>query len=474
MQPEMPACVQNAMMKDKKPFTYTPGGIDLSQIKSPRMARRIERNANCEGVTNQPKVSPLAQVTSLFGVRRRLTLYLINGKYFFLLQQNGQQSAPGPRPVASSVGLPVQVFPTGPPPPPPAPMKSHLAPQPPAAPRPSPARSPQNFEPPPMGCRPEIKIPANPMAALRKVPKPEPKNDFWIEEYRKERSKSPMPGDGNTSREQSNAPGGPEETHIPEPVRQFSENKPQDTIDGSQGYTDYNAGQYADNRKSNPTQSPNDYRNPNSYSEKAPNNQNSYSTNYTNGTNGNTNDAGNNDRPINKPLLSQQDRINSPFTTASPTPSNLPKPLSPIKSAQEPDTQYYVRATQQQKPPHNAPNPVQNQWPPADAAQARVASSPARSINPTARVVSPPPRVMSPHARVMSPPPAQNSTNNARNVRLTQPLPFQLILIHFLSCSLNSGQSGIAVYSTQHTREPRIKQTAARQSSDTTVDGNTR
>lgn len=39
--PEAPACVQNAMMtKDKKPFTYTPGGIDLSQIKSPRMAKR--------------------------------------------------------------------------------------------------------------------------------------------------------------------------------------------------------------------------------------------------------------------------------------------------------------------------------------------------------------------------------------------------------------------------------------------------
>ena len=38
---EAPACIQNAMMtKDKKPFTYTPGGIDLSQIKSPRMAKR--------------------------------------------------------------------------------------------------------------------------------------------------------------------------------------------------------------------------------------------------------------------------------------------------------------------------------------------------------------------------------------------------------------------------------------------------
>lgn len=63
-QPEIPSCVQNAMLtKDKKPFTYTPGGIDLSQIKSPRMAQRISRNANMEGVTNQPKPSPLAQVS---------------------------------------------------------------------------------------------------------------------------------------------------------------------------------------------------------------------------------------------------------------------------------------------------------------------------------------------------------------------------------------------------------------------------
>ncbi|XP_021712844.1 EH domain-binding protein 1 [Aedes aegypti] len=59
---EPPACVQNAMMRrDKQPFTYTPGGIDLSQIKSPRMAKRISRNAQSEGVSNQPKVSPLAQ-----------------------------------------------------------------------------------------------------------------------------------------------------------------------------------------------------------------------------------------------------------------------------------------------------------------------------------------------------------------------------------------------------------------------------
>ncbi|XP_073823044.1 uncharacterized protein isoform X6 [Musca autumnalis] len=50
---EAPACVQNAMNRDKKPFTYTPGGIDLSQIKSERMAKRLARNACAEGAAGQ-------------------------------------------------------------------------------------------------------------------------------------------------------------------------------------------------------------------------------------------------------------------------------------------------------------------------------------------------------------------------------------------------------------------------------------
>lgn len=41
------------MTKDKKPFTYTPGGIDfLAEIRSPRMQRRISKNAADEGVTS--------------------------------------------------------------------------------------------------------------------------------------------------------------------------------------------------------------------------------------------------------------------------------------------------------------------------------------------------------------------------------------------------------------------------------------
>lgn len=68
---EPPACVQNAMMtKDKKPFTYTPGGLDLSQIKSPRMARRLTRNANSEGVDGTqlqppPQAPPPAPVPQM-------------------------------------------------------------------------------------------------------------------------------------------------------------------------------------------------------------------------------------------------------------------------------------------------------------------------------------------------------------------------------------------------------------------------
>ncbi|KAL1378064.1 hypothetical protein pipiens_015844 [Culex pipiens pipiens] len=72
---------------------------------------------------------------------------------------------------------------TAPPPPPPPvlpPPASKVSPK------------PQSFEPPPMGCRPEIKIPPNPIANLRKAPRPQPKNDFWIQEYRNEKLNDPV------------------------------------------------------------------------------------------------------------------------------------------------------------------------------------------------------------------------------------------------------------------------------------------
>lgn len=95
--PEPPACVQNAMMtKDKKPFTYTPGGLDLSEIRSPRMAKRITRNAAAEGVGAVPQ-SPQAERAPL----------------------------PPSALAAMQPQTSIQVFPGGvPPPPPPPPGKS--------------------------------------------------------------------------------------------------------------------------------------------------------------------------------------------------------------------------------------------------------------------------------------------------------------------------------------------------------------
>ncbi|KAM7352000.1 uncharacterized protein ACRADG_004679 isoform 2-T2 [Cochliomyia hominivorax] len=217
---EAPACVQNAMMtKDKKPFTYTPGGIDLSQIKSERMAKRLARNAQAEGATGQQQ-------------QNRPTV----------ANQSPGSASPNATAAmgAAALGMPFQVLP---PPPPPAPGKNLNGGSAPAPPPPPPSSSsnfsntgttlapptsndsggaggrgsapnspnmprksptPQRFEPPPMGFRPEIKIPPNPMAALRKVPPPVEKNTFWKDEYVKERSKSPMVESSNNNNNNNN------------------------------------------------------------------------------------------------------------------------------------------------------------------------------------------------------------------------------------------------------------------------------
>lgn len=160
------------MTKDKKPFTYTPGGIDLSQIKSPRMAKRVQKNALSEGVTGPPKMSPLAQ---------------------------SNQTQQPPCMAKDMTGMPFQVFPTGPPAPPPMPVKKlqqplsengtqngtrKKSPQPPT----------QHYEPPPMGFRPEIKIPQNPIANLKPTPRPQQNDDFWIEEYKSDKAAEPVLG----------------------------------------------------------------------------------------------------------------------------------------------------------------------------------------------------------------------------------------------------------------------------------------
>ena len=127
----------------------------------------------------KPKVSPLAQNNSNGGssspsVQTPQTPI------------SGSIPPPPPAPPMGSLamGMPFQVFPTGP-----AVKNNQQL----SAPKTNgnSRKSPQSFDPPPMGCRPEIKIPENPMAMLRSVPKPRPKSDFWIDEYVQEKSSDP-------------------------------------------------------------------------------------------------------------------------------------------------------------------------------------------------------------------------------------------------------------------------------------------
>lgn len=131
---EPPACIQNAMMtKDKKPFTYTPGGLDLSQIKTPSMARRLARQRSQE---DQEQAYQQPQ----------------NGGY----RPQGGPGSYGPQ--------------GGPPPPPPPPMKIPAPPPPPPIVIQVPnAKSPKPVA---IGERPEIVIPENPIGMLRKTNSP--------------------------------------------------------------------------------------------------------------------------------------------------------------------------------------------------------------------------------------------------------------------------------------------------------------
>jgi hypothetical protein len=116
-----------------------------------------------------------------------------------------------------AMGMPFQVFPTGPPPPPPPPKnqpQSLSAPQTNGGAR----KSPQSFEPPPMGCRPEIKIPENPMATLKKVPRPQQRDDFWVQEYVHEKARNSLPEDQIREQLQSSLFQQKESVPTPPPV----------------------------------------------------------------------------------------------------------------------------------------------------------------------------------------------------------------------------------------------------------------
>jgi hypothetical protein len=50
----VPAALQNAMNgpQDTKPFTYLPGGLDFSEIRSPKMAKRLAKHQFHSGQSN--------------------------------------------------------------------------------------------------------------------------------------------------------------------------------------------------------------------------------------------------------------------------------------------------------------------------------------------------------------------------------------------------------------------------------------
>lgn len=172
-----PPCIQNAMMtKDKKPFTYTPGGIDLSEVRSPRMARRIERNANLGGVEDVPK--PQQNLPTNYASLPPSTL-----------------AAMRPQPQ-------VQVFPSGPappapmrggiPPPPPPPVNMPPPPPPPSG--PLPIQKVQTSENQTLE-RPDMTkiIPDNPMALLRKTGGPTPRKSVVDEMFEQAGKAAPSP-----------------------------------------------------------------------------------------------------------------------------------------------------------------------------------------------------------------------------------------------------------------------------------------
>ncbi|KAK6633481.1 hypothetical protein RUM44_004088 [Polyplax serrata] len=152
------------MTKDKKPFTYTPGGIDLSQIRSPRMQRRIARNACAEEMPGIPAPTTNHQVP----VEAHP-----NTNYSAMQSQLPSQVLP-----------PVGSVPPPPPPPPPSGSAPTSAPvhsaQPPA---------PSNCQPKPMAGRPPLGFDPNELLArVNKSPAYEPINNHHDEASRNVRS----------------------------------------------------------------------------------------------------------------------------------------------------------------------------------------------------------------------------------------------------------------------------------------------
>jgi len=69
MNGNVPAALSTSMGMEKKPFTYLPGGIDFSELKSPKMQKRINKHqqggnkaytpfGNGNGASPKPEAAP--------------------------------------------------------------------------------------------------------------------------------------------------------------------------------------------------------------------------------------------------------------------------------------------------------------------------------------------------------------------------------------------------------------------------------
>lgn len=149
----------------------------------------------------QPKVSPLAQ-NSTNGNNSSAVQSAPQTPQTPQTPQSGSIPPPPPPPSMGSLamGMPFQVFPTGPA------VKNNnqqlSTPQTNGNNR----KSPKSFEPPPMGCRPEIKIPANPMALLKSAPRPQPKSDYWIQDYVQEKGRDSTPSEDEVRQQFASSP----------------------------------------------------------------------------------------------------------------------------------------------------------------------------------------------------------------------------------------------------------------------------
>lgn len=83
----MPAALLTSMKRDKKPFTYTPGGVNLSEVLNARLQKRLERkkkyseermanaDKNANPVDSLPKFEPPKQVIVMPTYNSPLDMY---------------------------------------------------------------------------------------------------------------------------------------------------------------------------------------------------------------------------------------------------------------------------------------------------------------------------------------------------------------------------------------------------------------